>query len=252
MELREINISNFKMIEQMNISFQPGFNLLLGDNGAGKTTMLEAITVALGGFLTGMEDVATRNILKRDIRYHIERDVNGVPNKVYYPPVEVYGKVLFDGMEYEWTRSKRGDKNEKTIMSNREICKAVQKMVNTVEQDMAWPIICYETASRGWKSIRSDAGKKLRKQINDRRCGYLGCLGEVTNMNAIKEWCYQMEWVLVRTHKQPENYVGFNAIISKFMGYMNDGLKCEVVFNPIEKELMYVENGAYMHISDLR
>ena len=55
------------MFEDLNLQFKPGFNLILGDNGVGKTSVLEAATVAVSGCLTGMEDIPTRNIYKDDI-----------------------------------------------------------------------------------------------------------------------------------------------------------------------------------------
>lgn len=62
MLLKNLHIINFKMFEDLNLQFKPGFNLILGDNGVGKTSVLEAATVAVSGFLTGMEDIPTRNI----------------------------------------------------------------------------------------------------------------------------------------------------------------------------------------------
>lgn len=53
MILKKLGISNFKMFQNLELSFEPGFNLLLGDNGVGKTTILEAASVALSGFLWG-------------------------------------------------------------------------------------------------------------------------------------------------------------------------------------------------------
>ena len=62
MILKKLHIYNFKLFEDIELQFKPGFNLILGDNGVGKTTILEAATVAASGFLAGMEDVTTRNI----------------------------------------------------------------------------------------------------------------------------------------------------------------------------------------------
>lgn len=36
MILKELTISNFKMFEHLKLVFDPGFNLILGDNGVGK------------------------------------------------------------------------------------------------------------------------------------------------------------------------------------------------------------------------
>ena len=50
MYINKINITNFKKIEHIELNFNKGFNLIIGDNSSGKTSVLEAISVALGGF----------------------------------------------------------------------------------------------------------------------------------------------------------------------------------------------------------
>ena len=84
------------MFEDIDFEFKPGFNLILGDNGVGKTTILEAITVAVSGFLAGMEDVNTRNIYKDDVHYQIVKDNNGIPNKIYKGHVNAKNKTGYD------------------------------------------------------------------------------------------------------------------------------------------------------------
>ena len=49
MVLKNLNISNFKLFDHLELIFEPGFNLILGDNGVGKTTILEAAAAALSG-----------------------------------------------------------------------------------------------------------------------------------------------------------------------------------------------------------
>ena len=57
MYIEKVEIKNLKAVDDMEIEFRPGVNLLIGDNGVGKTSILEAITVGLGGFLTGISGV---------------------------------------------------------------------------------------------------------------------------------------------------------------------------------------------------
>ena len=53
MYLSNIHIENFKGIKNADFDFDRSVNLMIGDNGTGKTSVLEAISVALGGFLSG-------------------------------------------------------------------------------------------------------------------------------------------------------------------------------------------------------
>ena len=68
MIISDVTIKNFKGIEEIKIDFKPGFNLIKGINGKGKTSILEAIAVGLGGFVAGLEGVATRHFSTDEIR----------------------------------------------------------------------------------------------------------------------------------------------------------------------------------------
>jgi DNA repair protein RecN (Recombination protein N) len=47
--LRAIKIKNFALIENAEIPFEPGLNIMSGETGAGKSIVLEAISLLLGG-----------------------------------------------------------------------------------------------------------------------------------------------------------------------------------------------------------
>lgn len=47
--LLELNISNFVLIDKLNIQFTNGFNVLTGETGAGKSIIIGAISLILGG-----------------------------------------------------------------------------------------------------------------------------------------------------------------------------------------------------------
>ncbi len=47
--LRELKINNFAIIENLRVEFQPGLNVLTGETGAGKSIILDALNLILGG-----------------------------------------------------------------------------------------------------------------------------------------------------------------------------------------------------------
>lgn len=46
--LLELSIQNFAIIDQLDLSFEPGFNVLTGETGAGKSIMIDAMGLLLG------------------------------------------------------------------------------------------------------------------------------------------------------------------------------------------------------------
>src|SRR5947209_19016364 len=46
--LVQLTIRNFALIDSVNLEFLPGFNVLTGETGAGKSILIDAITAALG------------------------------------------------------------------------------------------------------------------------------------------------------------------------------------------------------------
>ncbi len=46
--LRQLNIQNLAVIESLEVEFQPGFNVLTGETGAGKSMLVEAVGLLMG------------------------------------------------------------------------------------------------------------------------------------------------------------------------------------------------------------
>ena len=46
--LKELNIKNIAIIDQLQVEFTPGLNVLTGETGAGKSIVVDALNLALG------------------------------------------------------------------------------------------------------------------------------------------------------------------------------------------------------------
>ncbi len=46
--LKQLHISNYALIDELEVSFQPGYNVITGETGAGKSILLGALSFALG------------------------------------------------------------------------------------------------------------------------------------------------------------------------------------------------------------
>src|SRR5437763_14575815 len=47
--LEELSITNFAIIDRLAVRFAPGFNVLTGETGAGKSIIIDAVGAVLGG-----------------------------------------------------------------------------------------------------------------------------------------------------------------------------------------------------------
>ncbi|MBM3189126.1 MAG: DNA repair protein RecN, partial [Chloroflexi bacterium] len=56
--LFELSISNLTIIDALRLQFEPGFNLLTGETGTGKSIIIDAVTLLLGG-RASTEDIRT-------------------------------------------------------------------------------------------------------------------------------------------------------------------------------------------------
>ena len=46
--LKQLHISNYALIDELEVGFQPGYNVITGETGAGKSILLGALSFALG------------------------------------------------------------------------------------------------------------------------------------------------------------------------------------------------------------
>ena len=80
--LLEISISNFAIIEQQSVTFGPGLNVVSGETGAGKSILLHAIELLLGGrprphvLRTGADSAVVEALFSLDsLPEHIRRSL---------------------------------------------------------------------------------------------------------------------------------------------------------------------------------
>ena len=70
MKLESLKLTNFRGFREFEITFDPSFTVLLGDNMAGKTAVLEAVAVAFStlvealGPQTPVRDILMRKYIK--------------------------------------------------------------------------------------------------------------------------------------------------------------------------------------------
>ncbi|WP_044408426.1 ATP-binding protein [Thiomicrospira microaerophila] len=68
MKLSHVTLENFRAIEQLSLELGQRLTLLLGENGTGKTSVIDAISVGLGAAVTFLPNVSGISFKKNDPR----------------------------------------------------------------------------------------------------------------------------------------------------------------------------------------
>lgn len=102
--IRRLELANYRLYEGLTMHLEDDLTVLVGQNGAGKTAVLDALAVALGTVLAGFQQKAP-GISKTDARKTTA--VGGaaqVSSSDSHYPVSVTVEASLNGVEQSWVR----------------------------------------------------------------------------------------------------------------------------------------------------
>jgi len=77
MKIKKLTLKNFRCYEDFEIEFNENLNVIVAENGAGKTSILDAVAIAYGAMLTRFPKIKGKTFEKSDLR--IDSDNKTVP-----------------------------------------------------------------------------------------------------------------------------------------------------------------------------
>jgi predicted ATP-binding protein involved in virulence len=210
MQINKIQIKNFKGFDETEFQFNPQFNVLIGDNGTGKTAILDALAVCVGSYLLGI-DLAeqARSIYPEDIR----RQDFGESLEPQLPVIisaegEIAGKTI------KWQRAKKSLEGRTTVKEAKELIDIAKFHTQQVSQGkpVILPVICYHGTGRLWKERRQTINTRPK---SSRMSGYFNSLEPASSSKVFLEWFKTMEIAAIQKKIDTTRVdVVKNAIIS--------------------------------------
>lgn len=248
MYVKEIAIHDFKGIEHCQLSFRQGFNLIIGENGKGKTSLLEALAIGISGFLAGVHggEIHPRNFLAEEARteYILQGDGAYEPEN-HWPRVDM--TVELHDRTYQWERSKESYRAQ-TKTTPRDICHAAEQL--TADTQAILPIICYQSAARVWSQKRKKQTNAFSRKKTSRIAGYIDCVSNESSMKLMLEWCSRMEQIAWQADKPVREYEAVKHAVAAAMTQL-EAAPVDIFYDKRSEELMYRKNGAVVPISVL-
>jgi predicted ATP-binding protein involved in virulence len=189
MRIDHLEIENFKKFKHQSLELHPRFTLLAGDNGAGKTTVLDALAVAMGLWHKAAPGSGWRNILAEEIR--LERYPAG--DRVLFKPalpskITVQGAVgAKEGLG--WTRMIRQGGTHTTNAGAKDAEQAITQLVKAADaQAASLPVLAYYGAGRAWLPTNKRPAGPTSQRKPQRFDAYYNCLDTRIRDRYLNEW----------------------------------------------------------------
>ena len=105
MRVNKVNLINYRCFKDLSFELHDNFTVLVGNNGSGKSTILDGIALGLASFFVGMEGDSPKGIDKSDVRLETYEIGSRLEKQAQYP-AQIYCDGVLAGNGVKWSRSK--------------------------------------------------------------------------------------------------------------------------------------------------
>ncbi|HWB05434.1 MAG TPA: AAA family ATPase [Verrucomicrobiales bacterium] len=211
MRIDHLTVRNFKGFEERLFSFlrapdtdesgrlreevdpekQGSFHLLIGENGSGKSTALDALAVALGVWHVARPTAGWRAIRKEEARLVPRRDGDTVRFEAS-PSPSISAEGIIGNRAVKWTRMNKGTSGRTT---NKEAQEAVDVISGLLEQSrrqdvaVTLPVLACYGAGRAWLPAKARLSNfELKLNRVSRFDAYYYCLEGSIRDQELQQW----------------------------------------------------------------
>ncbi|MGL5052228.1 MAG: AAA family ATPase [Cetobacterium sp.] len=250
--LKELTLKNYKKYKENTLTFNSKFNLLVGENATGKTTILDGIATALGGYLQCFNTILTKDthgIKSRDIHVKYLISNNGI-EKIENIPVEILAAFNIDGENIELKRVKKNIK-QGTLLNkkeNVEIYKKVKTIENYINEnkDIILPIFSYHGTGRLWEQENKNSSKMENLKRVD---GYKDCLNAKSNYRNFISWFEKLERHAFNIREENPVLQSVKSIIGLTLEKLTQKKVKQVIYREDDLEIHYFSDNEIQRIS---
>ena len=172
MHIKSLHLVNYRGIEDLTVEFSAGVNLIIGNNGVGKSSLLGGVSLALNSMLFGIESSADQKLTRDDVRV-VTALVGSVTESIKYcMPVSVHCVFELGGTDYDTSYDYDEDsQGDIALATHKQQVKyeAINKMKELVnDKDSCLPLLSYQGDERQFftsmKQVNRPSGQIERRQ----------------------------------------------------------------------------------------
>lgn len=192
MYLKKLILHNFKCFEEIEIDFDEKLTVIVGLNGAGKTSILEGAAIALSTMFMSIDGASSKTIDK--LQAHLKAFTMGSTSDVQSQyPVNIVAEAI-DGEDIiHWERSLNTAKGTTTYGKAKEMIDFSNKCIEYLrsgDKALILPVLAYYGTSRLW-----DYHREKQTDIfgtSSRTNGYIDSFDGTANIKLMMNWFKKM------------------------------------------------------------
>lgn len=223
MRITSLTLVNYRCFEEQRFELHEGFNFFVAPNGGGKTTLLDAMAVAIGCLGLGIDALPSRRISHEDARETLlvmDAEVRAEPHY----PVEVRAEGTILAEPLQWSRLMRFRDSEFNVKSSanaiRELGAGIQERVRDGEP-LDLPLLAYLGTNRLWRDSK-DPTLSTSDRPPSRLDGYIDCLNAGRGFSALREWWLNAELSQLQRKAPKPSLVAVKQAIRHALGHPPD------------------------------
>jgi len=250
--ISRIHIENYKKYTSLDIELKKNFMLIIGENGSGKTSVLDAIATLLGGYLQAFKDIPSterHSITKSDIKLDIiDRDEN--ISVKYNTPVAIAGICNINATNINIRRIRQNTNTTAMTkllkIENKDLFDIVKQLEK--DDDNILPIISYHGTGRLWEQSNKKSSKMEKLTKYD---GYKDCLNAKSNYRNFIVWFEKQERHSFNVRKQVPILEAVRNTVIKMMSMLTKKEVELFIYREDDLEIKYVDEEKREKVSTL-
>ena len=218
MRIDRLTVQNFAKFEEETFEFHRQFTLLVGENGAGKTAIIEALRIGAGAYLLGIPHAKAPSIKREFVRRNTRLTGEFATFEEITPSVvSCEGRVHFSDIRWKRELTSLYGRTNRIGAKALASCAAKHSRENKPETD--FPLIVSYGTGRLW--IEPRATKEARSAVRQplgklsRFEAYRGSLDPAITSGMLRRWIKKMALIAVQNKK---SLTSLDAVYSSIVG----------------------------------